>query len=426
MVLMKLKQSSLVAGAGTYILASMINAAIPFFLLPVLTRYLDPSQYGEVAVFQVWVSLIGAICGLSVHGAANRKYFDYQEPDKEMGRFIAACLFLLVISSAVLLVVVVLFSSLISGFIGLSQKWLLIGVPFAFCNFLIQLRLGQWQVRKQARKFGVFQISQSFLNMLLSLFLVVVLLLGVDGRLTGYTLSVFLFGAAAIILLRKDGLITWSWRPDLMKEAAAFGVPLIPHVVGAFLLLTIDRAIVSSELGLEAAGYYMVAAQLAMVLGLFLDSINKAYVPWLFENIKRNDNHKNKFIVKLTYGYNFFLLFCALIAFLLGKPILVFVAGERYAPAGELVGWLVLAQSMRGMYYMMSSYIFFSKRTGLIAKITIFSGVVNVALMYTFINRFGLIGAAWAASISMLIQWLVTWWFANHLVRMPWSLRGAS
>lgn len=425
MMLTKFKRSSLVSGAGTYILASMINAAIPFFLLPVLTRYLDPSQYGEVAVFQVWVSLIGAVCGLSVHGAANRKYFDYEEPDQRMGEFIFACLVLLVLSSAILFVIIIFSSFLISKFIGLSQEWLLIGVPFAFCNFLIQIRLGQWQVRKQARKFGVFQIAQSLLNMLLSLFLVVVLLMGVDGRLTGYTLSVLLFGTVAVLLLYRDGLISWSWRPDLMREAAAFGVPLIPHVVGAFLLLTIDRAIVSSELGLDAAGYYMVAAQLAMVLGLFLDSVNKAYVPWLFERLKRDDADEKKFIVKLTYGYNLFLVLCAMAAFLIGKPVLTFVAGEQYAPAGDLVGWLVLAQSMRGMYYMMSSYIFFSKRTGLIAKITIFSGVVNVALMYVFIHKFGLIGAAWAASISMLVQWLVTWWFANYLIRMPWSLRGA-
>jgi len=406
--------------------ASIINAAIPFLLLPILTRYLDPSQYGEVAVFQVWVALIGAICGLSVHGAANRKYFDYEEPDRKMGEFVAACLAILVISTGTLLVLVSLLAPWISTFIGLSQKWVLVGVLFAFCNFLVQLRLGQWQVRKHAKKFGAFQISQSMLNMLLSLLLVVGLHMGVDGRLAGHTLSVVMFGAAALLFLRKDGLITWSWRPDLMKDAAAFGVPLIPHVVGAFFLLTVDRAIVSAELGLESAGYYMVAAQLAMVLGLFLDSINKAYVPWLFEHIKNDDSDQKRFIVKLTYGYNLFLIFCALIAFAIGKPLLLFIAGDRYAPAGDLVGWLVLAQSMRGMYYMMSSYIFFSKRTGLIAKITIVSGGINVALMYIFIDAFGLIGAAWAACISMLIQWLATWWFANYLVKMPWSLKGTT
>ena len=66
---------NLAKGAGVYVIASIINAAVPFLLLPVLTRYLSPAEYGEVALFNVWVSLAGALCGLSVHAAANRKYF---------------------------------------------------------------------------------------------------------------------------------------------------------------------------------------------------------------------------------------------------------------------------------------------------------------------------------------------------------------
>ena len=215
-----LKSSSLVTGAGVYIFASIINAAIPFLLLPVLTRYLDPAEYGEVAVYQVWVSLIGAVCGLSIQGAASRKYYDYEEPDKKIGEFIAACLMLLVSSTLLAFVLILPFSGWISETLGLAKSWLLIGVPFAFFNFIIQLRLGQWQVRKLPKRFGVFQISLSLLNMALSLALVVVLTLGVVGRLSGYTASVFIFGMLAAFLLWHDGLIKWCWRPKLIKEAA--------------------------------------------------------------------------------------------------------------------------------------------------------------------------------------------------------------
>ena len=71
-----------------------------------------------------------------------------------------------------------------------------------------------------------------------------------------------------------------------MREAASFRVPLIPHIMGGFLLLTVDRAVIGSVLRLDAAGYYMVAAQIAGILGIALDSINKAYVPWFFEKLK--------------------------------------------------------------------------------------------------------------------------------------------
>lgn len=411
------------SGAGTYILASMVNASIPLLLLPVLTRYLEPAEYGEVAVFHVWVALIGALCGLSVHGAATRKYYDYDEPDQKIGEFVSACVTLLVLSSAVFFILLLPFSGWISEAIGLTKSWLLTGVLFAFCNFLVQLRLGQWQVRKQSRRFGAFQIFMSLLNMLLSLLLVVVFALGVSGRLAGYTASVVLFGIAALLLLRRDGLLKLTWRPDLMKEALSFGVPLIPHIVGAFLLLTIDRAVISTQLGLDAAGYYMVAAQMAMVMGLMLDSINKAYVPWLYERLKRNEMDEKNFIVRLTYGYSVFLLLVAVLGFFIGGPILVFIAGENYQPAASVIGWLILAKSFHGMYYTVSSYIFFAKRTGVIAKITISTGLLNIFLLFMMTSHYGLIGAAWAMCISMLVQWLVTWRAASVLVHMPWVLR---
>jgi O-antigen/teichoic acid export membrane protein len=423
--LSRIRNSSLVAGAGTYVAASMINASIPFLLLPVLTRYLEPSEYGEVAVYQVWIALIGALCGLSVHGAAARKYYDYDDPDKEIGEFISSCIILLVVSTIGFAILLLPFSAWISETIGLSQKWILIGVLFAFCNFLIQLRLGQWQVRKKPRKFGFFQISQSLANMLLSLLLVVVFSLGVSGRIAGYTVAVMIFGVVALLLLWKEGLLKFTWRPDLMKEALSFGVPLIPHILGAFLLLTVDRAIISSQLGLDAAGYYMVAAQMSMVVGLVLDGINKAYTPWLYENLKKDKESDKVFIVKLTYGYAGFLLALAALAFLIGGPMLVFVAGERYQPAAEIIGWLILGKAFHGMYYMVCGYIFYKKKTLFVAKVTIFSGLINAVLIFLFTNNYGLVGAAWAMCIGMAVQCVITWWVAKNLVTMPWVLRRA-
>ena len=40
------------SGTLIYLVSNVLNAAIPFALLPVLTRVLDPSEYGQVAMFQ--------------------------------------------------------------------------------------------------------------------------------------------------------------------------------------------------------------------------------------------------------------------------------------------------------------------------------------------------------------------------------------
>lgn len=420
-ILKNIKTSSLVSGTASYLSVNVLNASIPFLLLPILTRYLEPSAYGEIAVFQVWVSLLGALCGLGVIGAANRKYFDYDEPDKRIGYFITACLTLLIASTSLVFVIVLPISSWLSSTLGLSKTWLLIGVPLVCFDFMIKLRLGQWQMRGRPKIYGIFMVSKSLINMSLSLTLVVLLSLGVVGRLSGYAVAIGIFGLLAIFSLYRDGLLRKSWRPDLMEEALRFGVPLVPHIAGGFLLLTIDRAAISMKLGLESAGYYMVAAQLGMVIGLVLDSVNKAYVPWLYEKLKRNIEIEKKLIVKLTYGYYIFLICFSGLAFLVGGDILIFMAGEKYSPAATLIGWLVLAKALQGMYLMVTCYVFYAKKTGTIAKITIASGMLNVGLLYYLMDCYGLIGAAWAMCISMLFQWIVTWLAASRLIDMPWA-----
>ncbi|MDO6443713.1 lipopolysaccharide biosynthesis protein [Marinobacter sp. 2_MG-2023] len=419
----KIRRSSLFSEAGIYLVVTLINASIPFLLLPILTRYLTPEKYGVVAVFQVWCSLLSVLCGLNTYGAATRKHYDYDEPDTHMGDYISACVTILVISVIIVTILLLPFLGLLSEVLGLSQGWLLAGALFASGSFMVQLRLRQWQVRKKPVKYGQFQISQSVLNMGLSLFLVVLLTMGVDGRLIGLTSAMFFFGAVGALLLWRDELLKFTWQPTLMKDALEFSLPLLPHFAGSFLLLTVDRAIISSVLGLEAAGHYMVAVQLALALNLILQSFHKAYVPWLFERIKRDNAEEKKQIVKGSYCYFIILLIVVFLAFIFGGPVLIIVAGPGYEPAGEILPWLFLAQAIRGMYYIVSSYLLYAKKTQQISKITILSGVISVAFLIFFLKTYGLIGAAWAGCVGASVQFLLTWYTASRAIVMPWSPR---
>src|SRR5690606_23157141 len=145
---------------------------------------------------------------------------------------------------------------------------------------------------------------------------------GVNGRIFAQAWVPIAFAGIAVSFLFTEKLLSWSWRPQYIKEALDFGLPLIPHVAGAFLLLTADRFVVNSKLGLEQAGVYMVAIQLTMAMSILFDAFNKAYVPWLFESLKRNCDLEKRRIVKWTYLYFLILLLIAFIAFIFG-PIAV-------------------------------------------------------------------------------------------------------
>lgn len=421
LVLNKLRSNSLLSGSAVYLFSNILNAAIPFALLPVLTRYLTPAEYGEVAMFQTLLGALAAFVGVSVAGAANRKYYDDHVDMASLRNFIAACLQILLVTSLIAFGMLSLFSGQLAELLAIKPGYITVAVLVTAASVIIQLRLGQWQVRKQATHYGFLQVSQSLCNMLLSLLLVVVLLQGAGGRINAQVWVSIAFACVALIMLNKDKLLGFfSWQPAYLKEALSFGVPLIPHVAGVFLLSSVDRFVINAEIGLAEAGIYMVAVQLTGAMGLVFDAINKAYVPWLFERLKRNRFEEKKQIVLLTYVWFGMILIGTGLAFLIGPWLVVMIAGEKYRQAGEVIGWLALGQAFGGMYLMVTNYIFYSKKTGLLSFVTISSGLLNLALLIFLIRMLGFSGAAVAYCASMFVRFMLTWWVAQKRHPMPW------
>lgn len=419
--MIKIKKNSFINGAGTYLVSNILNAVIPFILLPILTRYLTPTEYGEVAMFQVMLGALSAFVGVVFVGAASRKYYDSNLDNESLAEFIGSCIQLIAIFSIVVFSVLFIFQQQFSEWLSLKPNYVLFAVLVASFSAIIRIRLGQWQVKKQAVKYGALQISQSLLNMILSLILVVVLLKGAEGRINAQIIVSSVFLAIALYLLKKDNLLKiFTWRKDYLAEALKFGMPLMPHIAGGFLLTTVDRIVINREIGLAEAGIYMVAVQLTAAVGIVFDAINKAYVPWLFEQLKADQLAQKQKIVKLTYAWFILIVLGAMLGFVVGPPLVVFIAGEQYAQAGKVVGWLALGQGFQGMYLMVTNYIFYSKRTGLLSVASIGSGVLNLVLLLVLVRVFGLEGAAIAFAISMGVRFMLTWWIAHKRHPMPW------
>src|SRR5690606_12715972 len=127
---------------------------------------------------------------------------------------------------------------------------------------------------------------------------------------------------------------------------------------------------------------------------LIFDAVNKAYIPWLYERLQRDQMAEKRQIVRYTYIYFGICLVLAGLGFVCGPFFIRLLAGEQYAAAGEVIGWLVLGQSLSGMYLMVTNYIFFSKRTAMLSLATITSGLLNVGLLLLLIEPLGLLGAA--------------------------------
>ncbi|XNT08521.1 oligosaccharide flippase family protein [Vibrio cyclitrophicus] len=406
---------------AVYFLANSVNAAIPFLLLPILTRYLSPLQYGQVAIFIALVSALGAFIGLNSVGASSRVYFDDLTFVEKL-RYNNSCVLIFIISSLLVCLILFYFGLMIEEKIDVPIEYVYFSLFVSMCNYIFQFRLVSFQVRKEAIYFGMFQISNSSINCFLSLIFVVSFGLGEFGRILGISLSMLFMAIFSLSSLFKNKI--WDFRVGLnasdIKGALAFGIPLVTHVFGGFLLASADRFVITNYFNASSAGIYMVAVQISMIFAIVFDALNRAFMPWLFERLSDSSKESHHLIVRMTYSGFLLSVLIAILASYFIPYILPYLLGEEFIiPSGILV-WLFFAQVFGGMYLAVTNYIFYSKQTKKLAYVTIISGVINILLLVILVPRFDLQGAAIAFFLSKLLQFLLTWYTANSCFKMPW------
>lgn len=405
--------------AVIYMLSNAISAGIPFLLLPVLTRLLTPEEYGQVAMFSVVTSALGALTGLSVHGAVGIRFF--QQEKFEFPRYVATCLAILIASTAVVFLLVGLLLPLLVAFTKLSATWLLVAVLVSGAQFLILTQLSIWQSNNQPLKFSGLRITQSALDAAASLIMVVGLGMAWEGRAGGIAFATVVIACLALLLMYRNGWVKGYPDKQYARDALRFCIPLIPHTVGGMLIAMIDRFMISNLLDVASTGIYLVAMQVGMVLGLLTDSFNRAFSPWLFQSLKNPQPEDELRIVRFTYVYFISVLLIALIIGIFAPAILGIAVGEKFRTAAPIVVYITVGYAFGGMYFMVANYIFYTGRTAQLALITLFAGLLNVAISYALLKHNGLVGAAQAFMLAQATLFLGGWWLAHRCRPMPWG-----
>lgn len=416
----RLNSMSLLKNSSIYLFSNILNALVPFLLLPILTHKLSPEGYGEIAMFQTLVSGLAALTGLNTIGAANRCYYDDLTSD-ELKKYNGACFHVLAISSFLLILLGGIFSASLSKWLSIPVSWIFFAIIVSAGNFIIQFRLGQWQIRGRAWRFGMFQVSQSLLLFLLTIAFLLYFGFGAASRINAMILAADLFSIFSFITLYKENLLAlMSFRIEFIKDTLKFGVPLVPHIIGIFFLSAIDRILINNKLGVGEAGIYMLGVQLSLGMVVIFDAINKALIPWLFRILSANDIEKISQLVRFTYFYFIILAFLGGLSFWIGPYIVRWLAGSEYQQATSVIGWLCLGQAFNGMYLMVTNYLFYAKRTGRLSIVTISCGVLNILLLISFMKYNGIIGVAMAFALSMFIRFISTWILVLKLNIISW------
>ncbi|MGX5659530.1 lipopolysaccharide biosynthesis protein [Castellaniella ginsengisoli] len=412
-------KNQVLGNALIYLVATVFNAAIPFILLPILTRVLSPSDYGVVSMFLVMLSIFSAVVGLSMNGVISIRYF--QLGRTRLAEYISTITIMLVFTTFMAVAVVFLVGDWMASITGVPMGWLMAAVIVSGVQFIINIKLTLLQVEGKAKKFGVLQVSQSFINAVASLGLVLIAGMAWQGRVLGHALSVGLLGLVVILWMSRDKLFVRpvAWR-EHGRDALRFGLPLIPHAIGGWLLIAGDRFIVKENLGLTDTGIYMAAMQVGMGLHMAYEAFFRSWHPAITKSITKNEVKDRRLLVRSVYKVMSGSFLALSIYCLLVWLVYPWLVGEKFSAGIWIALVFAVSAFFSACYYATAIFMHIQNRNELLAVNTFVSGGIGLVLSLILCQDFGLLGVAVGMLIGKILAFIFCWISANYVFPMPW------
>jgi O-antigen/teichoic acid export membrane protein len=412
--------TSFVKSSFVYLSGGVINAVLPVFLLPVLTRYLTPTDYGIVATSTVVVQILTVILGINAYGLIARYHFDN---DLEAHRrLISTSILLACVLSVFFTLLFIPGGSVLETVSKFPASWAFVLVIIAFNTVVQNTYLSLVQARGEPRRYVRIQIVSTVLNLGLSLLLVVGM--GMDWR--GRMLAIVL-GGAVIALVGFHGLgsrlhlLRPSFDRSSLRSLLSFGVPLIPHFIGGWVMTMVARLYLNHMASVADTGLFSVGFNVASPIALVVGAGNQAYWPTLFGKLSTGGIDKLRLcrILLLAAGC---LPILAVLYGLAARWFLPLIVGPRFYEARNYILWLALAFAMQGVYFIFGNFVVYSKRTSLMAwRADFLGGLASLGLCPLLIHLNGPIGGAQSMFIAFTISMIGCFTASRKAYSMPWT-----
>jgi O-antigen/teichoic acid export membrane protein len=241
-----------------------------------------------------------------------------------------------------------------------------------------------------------------------------------EGRLYAWLISLMFSVILAAPYFHRCRFLTWNVRWSHYLSAIYFGLPLILHSIGKFIINQSDRIFITKMISIDEAGIYSIGYQVGTAVLLLVNAAGNFFQPYLYERLTTRSPKGNHEIVKTSYQLALlFILFQVLLW--IGSPLLFkWLINPQYTESVKYIFWIGLGYVFWGLYIIMTGYIFYSGNNSFLGYLAIVNIILNIGLNYIMITHYGALGAAYATCISFFVVFVIVFVKANQLYPMPW------
>lgn len=386
-----------------YLVGELSSKLVPFLLLPYLSRKLGVEGYGSLSYYQTFLSLFLIVVSLTQEGAISRYFYFYGKRSLN-----------LVVNTGYAYTTIIGSIILIGCWIAQSEILFYAAFSSIFQSFL-NVQLSVRQCQKKAWSYAFIQFSLTVTGAVFTVALLEYYQNDlVEKRILAILLSNLVVWFFSYFLYRKS---TTSKKYQFKHYQSAlfyilgFGLPLILHYASFFLKGQLDRIFIYHKFSETDLGLYAMGAQLALIVSIAIQALNKAIIPYFYEALKQK-----KLVIQQLHKWALFSFLLipipALIMWIIPEDVLVWILGSQFVGTKYYFILFLISTTLSIPYLILVNYLFYYGKNKLISQCSVLSTIIYVAslvaLTFTEIKYIPYAGIIGSLSIIPILYFMTS------------------
>jgi O-antigen/teichoic acid export membrane protein len=407
--------------SAIYGIGGLIQRIVAVLLLPILTHYLSPADYGAIEALVALTAVIFALLRAGIQSSFFRFYFR-AETDPERLTIVRTSFWFTMGAATIALVAGEIFAPQIAQLLYKSHEHVDL-VRAAFVGLWATMNYDQltalFRVEERSISYSIASLANVFLTITMTLLLVIVFDQGPRGVIVGNfsgTLAVYV-----VLLAYRRAQLGLEFNGGVFRNMIEWGMPLVPSVIALNAIDFADRFLLVRIKGTHELGLYAIGVRIAAALLFVLAAFRTAWPAFAY-SIREDNEARRTYGFVLTY-VTFFSSWAALGLGLTAPWLVRLLTQPEFYAGARVVPILSFAFVVFGAYVVVVTSIGRVGRRGSNWIITGIAAIIGVLLNLALIPAFGMTGAAVSMLLSYFVIFLGMTWKAQRVFHVHYQWR---
>jgi O-antigen/teichoic acid export membrane protein len=422
-----MKKNNLINKFLSFSIGSWFTLFIGFFTTPLITRLIDPGDYGRYSMFNLVTNITMIIMVMALDQSFVR--FFYEEDEKGRTKLLYYCLLGPLIASIIVSLIAICLWRPLSSLLyeNASFNSILLTIICSIIMIINRYATLVIRMKQRGKLYSLIQIIQKvvYLGSVLSLYMLSVS--GFSILAVSITIAYVVATVIAVYIERHFWYAKDTKNVKLknnLRDIWKFGAPLTITFLVTWLFQSADRIAIKYWGSYEELGIYASAFSIISLLNVVQNSFTTFWTPVALERYEKNKEDSYFFErMSIIISIAMFVLAVGIILF---RDLIVILLGQKYREAALIMPFLTLMPIMYTISETTVVGISFKKKSSYNFWISIIACMVNIIGNGILVPRIGAKGAAISTGLSYIVFYYIRTIASARLYKVNYHVLKAS